>query len=118
MQEFPTRRRCMVIEFCCEKIEKNFRRSWKKYLHLLYYILLQDRGNGMREVMSISLEKSLKNKVEKTAERLHITRSDLVKMAIQKYIIYEELESIRSMLIPRAQKMGILDDEDVFREFS
>jgi metal-responsive CopG/Arc/MetJ family transcriptional regulator len=72
----------------------------------------------MREILSISLDKSLKNKVEKTAERLSVSKSELVKKAIEKYIAHEDLKDIRSILLPYAEKAGFYTDEDVFKHIS
>ena len=72
----------------------------------------------MREILSISLDKSLKEKIEKTAERLSVTKSELVKKAIEKYIAHEDLKDIRSILLPYAEKAGFYTDEDVFKHIS
>jgi predicted transcriptional regulator len=72
----------------------------------------------MREILSISLDKSLKDKVEKTAERLNVSKSELVKKAIEKYIAHEDLKDIRSILLPYAEKAGFYTDEDVFNHIS
>jgi metal-responsive CopG/Arc/MetJ family transcriptional regulator len=72
----------------------------------------------MREILSISLDKSLKDKVEKTAERLSVSKSELVKKAIEKYISHEELKEIRAMLVPYGEKAGFYTDEDIFNKIS
>jgi len=72
----------------------------------------------MRQILSISLDKSLKDKIEKTAERLSVSKSELVKKAIEKYISHEELKEIRSILVPYGEKAGFYTDEDIFKQFS
>jgi metal-responsive CopG/Arc/MetJ family transcriptional regulator len=72
----------------------------------------------MREVLSISLEKSLKDKVEEAAGKYHISKSELIKKAIEKYIAHAELREIRDMLVPRAEKAGYYTDEDIFNDIS
>ena len=72
----------------------------------------------MREVLSISLNKELKTKVEKAAERFHISKSELIKKAIEKYIAHEELREIRNILIPLAEKAGYYTDDDIFNDIS
>ena len=69
----------------------------------------------MREVIAISLPKSLKGKLDKFVKKSHTTRSDFVREAIEKQIVISEFERIRSKMIPKAQAMGIFTDEDVFR---
>ena len=72
----------------------------------------------MRQVMSISMEDTLKAKIEEAAARLHVSKSELVKKAVEKYIAHEELENIRAMLLPLAEKAGLYTDEDVFAQIS
>jgi len=72
----------------------------------------------MREVLSISLDKKLKTKVEKAARKFKMSKSELVKLAIEKYIAHEDLKELRSILIPYAEKAGYLTDEDIFKNIS
>ncbi|MBN1412424.1 MAG: ribbon-helix-helix protein, CopG family [Spirochaetales bacterium] len=72
----------------------------------------------MREVLSISIDKTLKKKVEKAAKMFHLTKSELIKKAIEKYIAHEELRELRNILVPYAEKAGYLSDEDIFKEIS
>lgn len=72
----------------------------------------------MREILTISVDKELKNKVERAAKRLRVSKSELVKKAIEKYIVKEEFEELRNMLIPYAEKAGYFTDEDVFKDIS
>ena len=72
----------------------------------------------MREILSISVDKSLKEKVEQAAGRFHISKSELIKKAIEKYIAHAELREIREKLIPHAESSGYFSDEDIFKDFS
>ncbi len=72
----------------------------------------------MREVLSISIDKTLKQKVEKAADMLHVSKSELVKKAIEKYIAHEELRELRSILVPLGEKAGYFTDEDIFNDIS
>jgi metal-responsive CopG/Arc/MetJ family transcriptional regulator len=72
----------------------------------------------MREILTISVDKALKTKVERAAKRLKVSKSELVKKAIEKYIVKEELQDIRALLIPYAEKAGYFTDEDVFKDIS
>jgi len=72
----------------------------------------------MREILTISVDPSLKSKIERTAQTLHVSKSELIKRAIEKYLVYEELNSIRNLLIPYAEKAGFYTDEDVFNKLS
>jgi metal-responsive CopG/Arc/MetJ family transcriptional regulator len=72
----------------------------------------------MREILSISIDKILKDKVEETAVKYHVSKSELIKKAIEKYISHEELHEIRDILIPNAEKAGYYTDEDIFNDIS
>ncbi len=72
----------------------------------------------MREILSISIDKALKNKVEKAAKIFHISKSELVKKALEKYLLHEDLRELRSILVPKAEKAGYFTDEDVFQDIS
>jgi predicted transcriptional regulator len=72
----------------------------------------------MREILTISVDHALKTKLNKTAKKLHVTRSELVKRAIEKYIVKEEIIDIRNILIPYAEKAGYYTDDDVFNDIS
>lgn len=72
----------------------------------------------MREILSISIDKSLKDKVNDVARRFHISKSELVKKAIEKYIVHQEFQELRKILIPYAEKAGYYSDEDIFNDIS
>ncbi len=72
----------------------------------------------MREILSISIDKSLKDKVNNVAKHFHISKSELVKKAIEKYIAHQEFQEIREILIPYAEKAGYYTDEEIFEDIS
>jgi hypothetical protein len=52
------------------------------------------------------VDKAVKNKIERIAKRLKVSKCELVKKAIEKYIVREEFRESRAMLIPHAEKAG------------
>ena len=44
-----------------------------------------------------------------------ISKSDLAREALRRYLAVSELQRLRKRLVPRAQAIGINTDEDVFR---
>lgn len=72
----------------------------------------------MREILTISIDKELKKSIARKALELNTTQSELVKKAIQKYIIHQEFQELREMLIPYAERAGYYTDEDIFNDFS
>ncbi len=72
----------------------------------------------MREVLSISIDGKLKERVEAAASKYHISKSELVKKAIINYISHKELREIRKIAVPYAEKTGFFTDKDIFDEVS
>ena len=72
----------------------------------------------MRQILTISIDSKLKKKVDKAASRFKISKSELVKKAIEKYIIQKEFQELRNILIPYGEKAGFFTDDDIFKEIS
>lgn len=72
----------------------------------------------MRETISISVPKVMKQKLDRIIKREHLNRSDIVREALREYFTRQEFRRLRGLLIPEAEKRGIYTDEDVFREVS
>jgi hypothetical protein len=61
--------------------------------------------------MPPELEKAL----EDQSAELGISKSDLAREALRRYLRASEYRALRSRLIPRAQAQGLDTDEDVFK---
>ncbi|EMF84118.1 ribbon-helix-helix protein, CopG family [Leptospira weilii serovar Topaz str. LT2116] len=72
----------------------------------------------MRALLTVSVEPALKKRIDAFSKEVGVSRSDVVKSALRKYLQKEELETLRKRLIPKAQKTGYFTDEDVFRDIS
>lgn len=72
----------------------------------------------MREILTISIDAKLKNIIEKSSKKFNVSKSELVKKAVEKYITIEEFRDIREQLIPYAEKKDVLTDEDVYKQIS
>ena len=53
--------------------------------------------------------------LEKESSASHLSKSDLAREALQRYLRVVRLQRLRAKLVPRAQAQGINTDEDVFR---
>jgi metal-responsive CopG/Arc/MetJ family transcriptional regulator len=42
-------------------------------------------------------------------------KSEIIRDALRRYFAQREFRALREKMIPRAQKMGVFTDEDVFR---
>ncbi len=72
----------------------------------------------MREVLSVSVDKKLKRKLNNASKRFKISRSELVKLAVEKYITHEDFRELRALLIPYAERAKCFTDEDIFEDIS
>lgn len=72
----------------------------------------------MRESVTISLTKELKEKLDKIAKDEKVNRSDIVKSALKQYLSIIEFRKIRSKMLLKAEMSGIYDEEDVYKIIS
>ncbi len=72
----------------------------------------------MRDVLTISIDAKAKKQIERFAKKRNLKKSDVVKSAINKYILHEEFMDLREKLVHKARKSGYFTDEDIFNEFS
>lgn len=72
----------------------------------------------MRESISISLPESVKAELDRFTQAEGISRSDLIRQALQEYLLIRKFRSLRSRMMLQAQGQGIYTDEDVFERIS
>jgi len=72
----------------------------------------------MREILSVSIDEKLNKKVSRAAKKFKLSKSELVKLAVEKYIAHEDLRELRAILVPYAERKGYLTDEDIFKDIS
>jgi len=58
----------------------------------------------MRQILTISLDPKLKEKIEKSSKKFNVSKSELVKKAVEKYIAVQEFNDIREILILMLKK--------------
>lgn len=68
----------------------------------------------MREVLTVSINPDLKKKLNQIAKQNHVTKSDVVKKAVEIYILQDDFHNLREELIPFAKKAGYYTDEEIF----
>ncbi len=69
----------------------------------------------MRQALSVSLPEGLAAALNRVTKEIHLTRSEVVKLALQDFLRNQELEALRRRLVLKARRKGIFTDEDVFR---
>lgn len=68
--------------------------------------------------MTFTLPPQMKSKIEQISKKDHQDKSTVIRSALQKYIFRRDIDELRERMIPRAQKIGIYTDEDVFKLIS
>ena len=72
----------------------------------------------MRETVTISLPKLMKEKLDRLVKKEHLNRSDVVREALRQHFAIQEFRELRRTMVPQAEKKGIFTDEDVFLNVS
>lgn len=72
----------------------------------------------MRETITISIPKSIKQKLDRIVKKEHLNRSDVVREALRQYFTSQEFRRLRQLMIPEAESRGFYTDEDVFNKVS
>ncbi len=70
----------------------------------------------MRSSVSISLPERLNREIEKVLKETSLTRSELVRAALDEYLFKFRFRKIREKLVMKARSKGIFTDEDVFEK--
>jgi len=65
--------------------------------------------------LTLRIPDELDQELEKESSASHLSKSDLTREALQRYLRVARLHRLRAKLVPRAQAQGINTDEDVFR---
>lgn len=72
----------------------------------------------MRDNISISVSKQINAQLKRLVAEEGVSRSEIVREALQEYLWRRELRDLRARAVPRAQAMGVHTDEDVFKGVS
>ncbi|MBI2410583.1 MAG: CopG family transcriptional regulator [Candidatus Kerfeldbacteria bacterium] len=72
----------------------------------------------MRSVITMSVPEAVKAKIDAISRNEHLPRSQVIQLALNEFFIKYEFDQIRKSLVPKAQKLGLFTDEDVFERLS
>lgn len=72
----------------------------------------------MRDTLTISLPKKLRQELAKAAKRERVSQSEFVRAAVQDRLWQDAINASRRRLVPKARSAGIYTDEDVFKRIS
>ena len=68
--------------------------------------------------LTIRIDDELNDLLTELAKSQHRSKSDLVREMLRRQAALVELRRTQALLRPYAERMGYVDDEDFFRDFS
>jgi len=71
----------------------------------------------MNQTITIRIPESMWEELLEISKDQDKSVSDLVREALRKYIAIQRFRKLRNMVLPFAEALGILTDEDVFNQF-
>ncbi|MBI5373862.1 MAG: ribbon-helix-helix protein, CopG family [Candidatus Schekmanbacteria bacterium] len=72
----------------------------------------------MRTVLSVSLPKNISEELDCFAKKTGRNKSDIVKESLSLFLWEMKLRAVQKKLGPKAKKVGIVSEEDVFKAVS
>jgi metal-responsive CopG/Arc/MetJ family transcriptional regulator len=68
--------------------------------------------------LTVPLDEDLDRALDEAAKSRGLSRSDLVRDVLRRYLAVRRFEDLRKRIMPFAQAAGYLTDDDVFRDVS
>ncbi len=72
----------------------------------------------MRTVLSISLPENMSEELEMVAKSTGRNKSDIVKESLGLFLWEMKLKAVQKKLGPKAKKLGMVSEDDVFKKIS
>ena len=72
----------------------------------------------MAETLTVRLPARLRREIARLSKRQGRPASELVRESLERYVALEQFRVLRSRVLPAAEALGWLTDEDVFRSVS
>lgn len=72
----------------------------------------------MRTVLSVSLPENMAEELDRFARNTGRNKSDIVKESLSMFLWEMKLKAAQKKLGPKAKKLGIVSEEDVFKAIS
>ncbi len=72
----------------------------------------------MRTVLSVSLPEHMSEELDRFAKSTGRNKSDIVKESLAMFLWEMKLKAVQRKLAPKAKKLGIVSEDDVFNAFS
>jgi len=68
--------------------------------------------------LTVRIDEGMEKQLNELAAQRGVSRSDLVRDILRRYLTIEAIDEIRREVMPYAEAVGWLTDEDVFRDVS
>jgi metal-responsive CopG/Arc/MetJ family transcriptional regulator len=72
----------------------------------------------MRTVLSISLPENLSKELDKFAKKTGRNKSDIVRESLSIFLWEMKLKEAQKTLGPKAKRLGLVSEEDIFKAIS
>ena len=72
----------------------------------------------MRTVLSVSLPKNMSDELNRFAKATGRNKSDIVKESLSLFLWEAKLKTVQKKLSPKAKRLGLISEEDVYKTFS
>jgi predicted transcriptional regulator len=75
-------------------------------------------GFVMKDTITIRLTEKLQKELDAVVSEEHASRSEIIRVAIERYIALKRFRQLRKKTLPFAEAQGLLTDEDIFKAIS
>ena len=72
----------------------------------------------MRDTITIRLPEKLRKDLDRFIKAEKISKSDVIRDAIERYIALKRFQQLRKKALPFAEAEGLVTDEDIFKAIS
>lgn len=72
----------------------------------------------MKDTITIRLPEKLQKELDAVVSEEHASRSEIIRVAIERYLSLKRFRQLRKKTLPFAEAQGLLTDEDIFKAIS
>jgi metal-responsive CopG/Arc/MetJ family transcriptional regulator len=72
----------------------------------------------MKDTITIRLPEKLQKELDAVVSEEHASRSEIIRVAIERYLALKRFRQLRKKTLPFAEAQGLLTDEDIFKAIS
>lgn len=72
----------------------------------------------MKQNVTVRLPEKITSELTKIAQNEGLSKSQIVRNALEDYIFIKKFRELRNKMVARAQAQGVFTDEDIFEKIS